>query len=307
MEKSRGVVFHIIHGSFVDGPGIRTTVFLKGCPLRCVWCCNPEGQLPVPEIKLIKAACNGCGACIPVCPEAALSLERADEGKAQVRVNRQRCSGCMKCVDVCPTGALDRFGRYYTVDELFEIIRRDEQFYRASGGGVTVGGGEPTFQARFTRELIRKCKEHYIHIALDTCGYTVSEEGVQALLEADLLLFDLKGLQPKKHIEQTGASNERILENLKMLDSRGKPVIIRLPLVPGYNDDGENLKATAELLASLRCVERVDLMPYHEYGKVKYEQLGRLYDLDARPIPQERQEELKAFFQEYGLNVQLGG
>ncbi|MGB9663149.1 MAG: glycyl-radical enzyme activating protein [Moorellaceae bacterium] len=306
MEKLQGVVFHVIHGSFVDGPGIRTTVFLKGCPLRCVWCCNPEGQVLAPEVKLTVARCDGCGECVPVCPQGALSLEPFQEGR-RVRINRALCTGCMQCLEACPTGALDRFGKYYTVDELFEVIKKDEQFYRLSGGGVTIGGGEPTFQPRFTRELIRKCKENYIHVALDTCGYTTSAEGVKALEEADLLLFDLKGLDPRKHLEATGVSNERILENLRMLNAAGKPIIVRLPLIPGYNDAEENLRATAELLAQLRCVERVDLMPYHEYGKVKYEQLGREYKVNARPMPRDRQEELKDFFARYGLNVQIGG
>ncbi|WP_340674344.1 glycyl-radical enzyme activating protein [Moorella sulfitireducens (nom. illeg.)] len=306
MNNTRGIVFHIIHGSFVDGPGIRTTVFLKGCPLRCVWCCNPEGQLLHPEVKLNAALCKACGACITGCPENAITLLTGETG-SRVQINRSLCTGCMQCIATCPTGALDCFGRYYTVDELFEIVKKDEQFYRLSGGGVTVGGGEPTFQAAFTREFIKKCKDNYIHVALDTCGYTTTAEGLKVLEEADLLLFDLKGLDPRRHVAATGVSNERILENLKNLNAKGKPIIIRLPVIPGYNDSTANLQATAELLAQLRSVERVDLMPYHEYGKVKYEQLEKDYALNVKPLSRERQEELLAFFRNYGLPVQIGG
>ena len=313
MDNIRGLLFNITHGSFVDGHGIRTTVFLKGCPLKCEWCCNPEGQAFHPEIKLTAEKCDGCGRCVPVCPTGAIQLDRGnrlsgpEQGDAKLQLERELCTNCGKCVEVCYPGALDIFGKYYTVDELFAEVKKDEQFYRSSGGGVTIGGGEATWQPSLTLQLIRKCQENYIHTALDTCGYVTSANGIKALEEADLLLFDIKGMDPEQHYHQTGVSNEVILANLKRLDAMEKSIIIRLPIIPGYTDSEQNMKATAEFLAKLKSVERVDLMPVHEYGKIKYAQIGKEYKLNVQLIPQERQHEIKAFFERYGLNTQLGG
>jgi pyruvate formate lyase activating enzyme len=301
-----GLVSQIIHGSFVDGHGIRTTVFLKGCPLRCVWCCNPEGQRRSPEIKYTASLCNGCAKCLPVCPTGAISLEETDAG-TRITIDRALCDDCGRCIDVCYLGALDWFGRYYTVDELFDEIKKDEKFYSASGGGVTIGGGEPTFQPVFVRRLLKKCRERYIHTALDTCLYTTSDEGVKALEEADLLLCDIKGLDPERHASDTGLPNDVILRNLMHLSTMQKPMIVRVPLIPGRNDAPEDLRAVIDLLRGLRSVERVDLLPVHEYGRDKYAQLGREYGLVAEPIPQERQEDIKALFEERGLRTQIGG
>lgn len=306
MDAIRGLVFQIIHGSFVDGHGIRSTVFLKGCPLQCVWCCNPEGQAFHPELKLTASKCNGCGRCVPICPTGAIQLDQ-EQGDSTPRIDRELCTSCGRCIEVCNTGALDCFGKYYTVDELFAVVKKDEQFYRSSGGGVTIGGGEATWQPTFTLQFIRKCKENYIHTALDTCGYITSPEGLKALEEADLLLFDIKGLDSSEHLKHTGVSNEVILENLKMVNAMGKQIIIRAPIIPGYTDSDQNLKATAEFLATLKSVERVDLMPVHEYGKVKYAQIGKEYKLNVQPIPLKRQDEIKALFEWCGLNAQIGG
>jgi pyruvate formate lyase activating enzyme len=305
-NNEEGLLFHIIHGSFVDGYGIRTTVFLKGCPLRCIWCCNPEGQHGHLEIKLTSSHCNGCGRCIPVCPTGAIHLD-LKRGDDKVRIDRELCTNCGKCIDVCSTGALDCFGKYYTVEELFDRVKRDEQFYRSLGGGVTIGGGEPTFQASFTLRFLRKCKENYIHTALDTCGYTTTSEGAKALEEADLLLFDVKGMDPEEHLRNTGVSNRPIFENLKRRNAMRKPIIIRIPLIPGYTDSAKNLKETAEFLSGLKSVERVDLLAVHEYGKVKYGQLGKEYRLNVQPISRERLDDIKAIFERYGLNTQIGG
>jgi pyruvate formate lyase activating enzyme len=213
----------------------------------------------------------------------------------------------MACIDVCNTEALETFGRKYTLDELFEIVRKDSAFYKASGGGVTIGGGEPSSQAEFTLELLRKCKENYIHTAVDTCGYTTNSKSVEVLREADLVLFDVKGMDTKEHIEATGVSNEIIHKNLEMLDSIDKPVIIRLPIVPRINDSDEELEVTAKFLSRFRCIERVDIMGYHEYGIVKHNQLGRRYTLVATPYSSERLDEIKRIFERYSLAAQLGG
>jgi pyruvate formate lyase activating enzyme len=306
MDNKSGLIFHIIRGSFVDGYGIRTTIFLKGCPLRCIWCCNPEGQLGCPEIKFTPSECDSCGRCLQICPTNAIQLN-PKPGDDKSIIDRELCTNCGECINVCYTGALGCFGKYYTVDELFDIVKKDEQFYRASGGGVTIGGGEPTFQPLFTYALLRKCQENYIHTAVDTCGYTPTSEGFKILEEADLLLFDLKGLGPKEHLRNTGVSNELILTNLKRLDAMEKAIIIRIPIVPGYSDSAQNIKSTAEFLSRLKSVERVDLLPYHEYGEVKYAQLGREYKLHIQPPTEEQLNSIKATFERCGLNVQLGG
>jgi pyruvate formate lyase activating enzyme len=290
----------------VDGHGIRTTVFLKGCPLRCLWCCNPEGQAAFREIKLSVALCNGCGQCVGVCTKKAIKLSGKKDGD-KIIIDRKSCDNCGKCLDVCFTGALGFFGIYYTVDELFAIVEKDKAYYRSSGGGVTLGGGEPTFQAKFTRAFLKKCRENYLHTALDTCGYTLKAEGVKALEEADLLLFDLKGLALELHRKNTGAANDRILSNLKHLDEIGKDIIVRLPIIPGHTDSAKNLRETAEFLSRLKSVERVDLLAYHEYGTIKYRELGREYALHLTVPSTERMEEIKALFEGKGLKVQLGG
>lgn len=304
-EALKGVLFHIIHGSFVDGYGIRTTIFLKGCPLRCHWCCNPEGQLPTPELKFSASLCNCCGNCVDVCPEKAIKTT-ADK-QTPVTIDRKLCTNCGECIKVCYTSALEWFGKYYTVDEVFDIIKKDTPFYRSSGGGVSIGGGEPTSQAEFTHALMRKCQENNIHTAVDTCGYTINEKGLEVLEQADLLLFDLKGIDPEEHLRNTGVSNERIFSNLKHLNDTGRPIIVRVPLIPGRTDSPQNIQREIELLAGLKSVERVDIMAYHEYGRIKYEQLGKEYSLAAKPYSETYLEDIKKLFEQAGLTVQLGG
>lgn len=306
LENRKGIVFHIIHGSFVDGHGIRTTVFLKGCPLRCVWCCNPEGQEKLPEIKLTSSKCNGCGQCVIICPVQAIALNR-ELGDDNIHINRNLCTNCGKCVGVCFTGALEYFGKYMTVDEVFNVISRDKQYYKNSGGGVTIGGGEPTLQPAFTYELLKKCQEHNIHTALDTCGYVSNDKGIKILEQADLLLFDLKGMDIKEHLLNTGVYNALILKNLKKLAAMGKSIIVRMPIIPGYNNSEQNIKQAAELLSKMKSVERVDILPYHKYGTVKYEQLGKTYKLNVQTPSQEYIDRIKNVFERYGIQTQIGG
>jgi pyruvate formate lyase activating enzyme len=307
MDEVKGLIFHIIHGSFVDGYGTRTTVFLKGCPLRCRWCCNPEGQNTFNELKFISALCNGCGKCISVCQSNAIHMT-GNKGTARIEIDRSTCSNCFKCVDQCHYGALDRWGKYYTVEELFNLIKKDEVYYRSSGGGVTIGGGEPTLQTEFTSALLNKLKKHYIHTALDTCGYTPGTEAFKLMEEADLLLYDVKGMDSGDHLRNTGVSNETIIRNLRNLDDFGKSIIIRLPLVPGLTESDANIKQTAIFLSGLKHVERIDLLPYHEYGRIKYDQLGRKYDLKLSTLSQERLKEIKSVFERYTVvSVQIGG
>lgn len=303
-NNKTGLIFHIIHGSFVDGHGVRTTIFLKGCPLRCLWCCNPEGQQGHPEIKFTAALCDGCGRCIKACPVNAIRQPKEND---KVEIDKKLCTNCGKCIDVCYTQALDFFGKYVTVDELFDIVKRDDQFYRASGGGVTIGGGEPTFQPLFTHALIKKCKENYIHTAVDTCGYALNGEGIKVLDEADLLLYDLKDMDPKSHLKNTSAPLKLILENIKRSNDLGKSIIIRIPLISGHNDSPDNIENMAAFLCRLKSVERVDLLPYHQYGKIKYEQLGKEYKLNIQSPTTEHVNDIKETFERYGLKVQIGG
>lgn len=302
----RGVVFHTIHGSFVDGHGIRTTVFLKGCPLRCLWCCNPEGQEPHPEIRLVASKCSGCGRCLEVCGSGAISLDR-EHGKERIRIDRKACTNCGACIRVCFTGALGFYGKYLSVEEVFDAVKRDERFYSRSGGGVTIGGGEPTFQPTFTAALLKRCKGHGLHVAIDTCGYT-DGAGLRILEEADLLLYDLKGMDPKIHLKSTGAENGPSLANLARLAALGKAIIVRMPVVPGYNDSTENIMATGEFLSEMKTIERVDLLPYHKYGTVKYAELGKTYKLEhVEPPSEEHMHAIKRTLEGFGLKTQIGG
>ncbi len=300
--SEKALVFHIIHGSFVDGYGIRTTVFLKGCPLKCIWCCNPEGQSYRPELKYTRDHCDGCGRCVEACPKGAITMDGA-----LARIDRKVCDGCMACVDSCYTDALEPFGRYMTAQEVFEIIKADEMFYRNTNGGATIGGGEASSFPDFMLELIDLCHEAGIHVNVDTCGYTTSPKALEVLKRADMLLYDIKGIDPALHKQNTGVDNKIILDNLRLLSDMRKPIIIRVPVIPGYNDSDENLTAVADLLSTLKSVERVDILAEHEYGRVKYDELDKPYLLKAHPVPDDRMEAILALFRSRGLNVQNGG
>lgn len=301
------VIFNIVHGSFVDGYGVRTTIFLKGCPLKCSWCCNPEGQRLLPEIKFTAEKCDSCGRCMEICPVQAIA-ENHENCEMKIRIDRELCNNCGRCIDMCCTGALEYFGSHITVEEAFNILKKDERYYNSSGGGVSIGGGEPTFQPEFTYALMKRCQDACIDVAIDTCGYTVNKLGFKILEEADLLLYDIKGIDIVKHQKNTGVSNDLILSNLERLSAMGKPIIIRLPLIPGCNDSEEDINRVAEFLSEKRSVQRIDLLPYHNFGTVKYIQLGKDYKLSAlRPHPDEYIDKIKNIFMNLGIKTQIGG
>ncbi|MCL2493520.1 MAG: glycyl-radical enzyme activating protein [Clostridiales bacterium] len=305
MSELTAPIFNIVHGSTVDGWGVRTTVFLKGCPLRCLWCCNPEGQILDNELKYTAEDCNGCGNCVPVCPKNAITMKADPVSRAVI--DRGLCDNCMICVDSCYVGALAPFAKIYTVDELFKEIERDQAYFGADGG-VTIGGGEATLRPEFTLEFIRKCKKAYIHTALDTCGFINTETGMKCLEEADLALYDIKGLNADTHKRGTGVDNGLILKNLEYRDSLGKEIIIRLPLIPEYTDSPENLKREAELISTLKSVTRVDIIPFHKYAEIKYNQLGwPLPYIFGENFPEEREQEVLDLFLNAGLPAQIGG
>ncbi len=293
-------IFDVVHGSFVDGWGIRTTVFFKGCPLRCKWCCNPESQETMPQLQVVKEHCSRCGACLSVCPKQALTLV----GNS-ISVNRSLCDNCGKCVPVCWPEALAMWGKTRTVESVFQECVQDKAFYEQSGGGVTLSGGEPTLQAEFCLELVEKCHHAGISVAVDTCGQVSSPAGLELLRKADLILFDVKGIDGQRHQANTGVDNHIIQHNLKLLDEWNKDVIIRYPVIPHHNQN--EAEEIASLLSTLSCVRRVDLIAYHPYGVTKYEQLGRKYSLEEDAIPSETQQKLVEMFRSYGLKTQLGG
>lgn len=253
----KATIFDIQRNSFVDGPGIRTTVFLKGCNLRCKWCHNPESQLPERQMMIYKDKCTGCGKCREVCPTGG-----------------ENCVFCGKCELYCPSDARKICGKEYTSDEVLSEVIKDLTFYRNSGGGVTFSGGECMLQIDFLAEILKKCKANDIHTAVDTAGNVPWEYFEKILPYTDLFLYDVKCFSDELHIEGTGVSNKRIKENLKKLSAEfNGDIIIRIPLIPGYNDDISELQKTADFLSGISAV-KTELLPYHAMGEHKYDALG---------------------------------
>jgi len=298
-----GCIFNIERFATRDGPGIRTTVFLKGCPLRCLWCSNPESIRPYPQLFFFENLCQRCGRCVPVCPNSAIS---ADLNNGSISIDRTLCNNCGTCVEVCPAKARELSGKIMTVDRVMEEVKEDTIFYQNSGGGVTVSGGEPTQQPEFVMELFRRCRDAVIHTCLDTCGFVKPEVLEHILDYTNLVLFDNKHMDPVKHKELTGVNNELILNNLRTIVRRGTPVIIRVPLIPNYNDSEENLGALANLMHELG-LKRIDLLPYHEFGKSKYQRLGIEYTLASlKSHTEEEVEQKKSLLESFGLHVGIG-
>jgi len=280
-----GRIFNIQRFSVQDGPGIRTTIFMKGCPLACPWCSNPESGNAHPEVGHVDALCDGCGRCLPVCEPLAISLE----GES-VRIDRKLCDNCGRCVELCTPGALKMLGREISVEEALREIQKDRLYYRNSKGGVTASGGEPLRQPRFVTELFKRCREAEIHTALDTCGHA-PREALQSVLEhTDLVLYDLKLIDDEAHTRVLGASSRPILDNARFVARSAVPLIIRIPLIPGFTDTEENLRAVTRFIEDVgEGVRAIHVLPYHRFGLDKYRMLDLEYRLgDLKPPPEER-------------------
>lgn len=297
-----GIVFDIRCFSIHDGPGIRTTVFFKGCPLACAWCHNPEGIGREPVLVYRANRCVRCGACLAACPQGAIALR-----DGAVRTDRSRCLHCGACTDVCYAEARELAGRRMTVEQVLTEVERDIVFYDESGGGVTFSGGEPLLQPDFLQALAQACRARGLHTALDTCGLASWEVLDRVREHIRLFLYDVKLIDEERHRRFTGASNALILQNLRRLAAGGHSLVLRLPLVPGVNDDAANVRATGALAAELGIAE-VDLLPYHRAGLDKYERLAMDYALpDTRPPTAEQVEAVAAMLRGYGLQVEVGG
>jgi pyruvate formate lyase activating enzyme len=298
-----GLVTNIQKYSIQDGPGIRTTVFLKGCPLRCWWCHNPESLSPQPEIVVFESRCLGCGNCKKVCPTGAVvsAVDKVEHSGAS-------CILCGDCVTACPTGALQLIGKRMTVTEVMTEVLKDRLFYEDSGGGVTFSGGEPLAQPLFLKELLEGCRACGLHTAVDTCGYALREHLLSVAPLTDLFLYDIKITDDAKHRHYTSVSNVPILENLTALGKIHNNIWLRMPIIPGLNDDDENLEAVARFVASVPAVRQVNLLPYHKTGIAKFNRLRQTYHLEETPDPSPKDmEKARQKFCAFGLIAKTGG
>jgi pyruvate formate lyase activating enzyme len=298
-----GRIFNIQRFSVNDGPGIRTTVFLKGCPLNCAWCHNPESISPEKEVLLYMDRCIRCGKCVEICHHhAAIPINGA------YGVDREQCTHCGECVDECVSEARNIVGRDMMVKEVMEEILKDQIYYEQSGGGVTFSGGEPLLQHEFLIALLTECRKEGIHTAVDTTGLTSPDILRKVAEQTDLFLYDIKTMDDGRHRQFTGVSNRPILDNLRLLDEWNKRVIIRVPVIPGVNMDLVSIGKIGEFSASLKNIREINLLPYHKTGIGKYGRIDAEYLLEAAEPPTEHQmsrvvEKLKP----YGLQIAIGG
>lgn len=298
------MIFDVRRYSINDGPGIRVTVFFKGCPLHCAWCHNPE-SISTQVQKMYNAdKCIGCRSCVEVCPENACTL--TPDG---IVTDRDLCTGCGRCADICPTKATEMSGRVATVDEIIEIVEKERVFFDQSGGGVTFSGGEPLLQPEFLIALLDECGSRSIHRAVDTTGFAKTETLLEVAKRTDHFLYDLKMMDSERHRRWTGVGNEKILANLEILAATGADINIRIPLVKGVNDDMENIDRTAVFVASLPgAKKRVNILPYHNIMVSKHLKLGSIFNADSMAEPDEKElQNIVAGFARHGLVALIGG
>ncbi|AYD41424.1 glycyl-radical enzyme activating protein [Clostridium fermenticellae] len=288
--------------SIHDGPGIRTTVFLKGCPLNCWWCHNPESQKSNPEIMFFKEKCKSCGLCLKMCPQKA--IEFVDGYPV---TNEGKCNLCGKCTDFCTSNAREIIGKEMTVKDLMKEIIKDEAFYDESNGGVTFSGGEPLMHADYLNDILRACKNRGIHTTIDTSGYTDWSQFEKIIDNTDLFLFDIKHMDNEKHFKYMGVGNTVILENLKKLSERGSNIYIRMPIIAGVNDDDKNIDAAVDFISKLNIIH-VNLLPYHKMGMDKYVRLNKKYKLSGLEKPSDEvMDKIADKFKKAGIKTKIGG
>lgn len=301
-SQLKGLVFCIDRNVVEDGPGIRTTVFLKGCPLRCLWCHSPQSQSREPQLLFIENRCIRCGACVEICPRGAQEIS----GTAR-RILWELCDDCGECVRVCPSMALQMAGEWVTVEQILGAVRRDQIYYKHTGGGVTFSGGEALEQHAFLRACLERCREEGLHTAVDTSGFARWSVLEEILPFTDLFLYDLKQMDTRKHREMTGVGNELILENLKRIDGQGKRIWARVPLIPGHTDSRENLTRVAAFVTRLKQVEKISLLPYNGAAGAKYAFIGRPYPLEhLEAYTNQEKEHFKEIFSAVGIEVEVG-
>ena len=301
-------IFNIQTYSIHDGPGIRVTVFEKGCPLHCKWCANPESNSARPQLMTYSAKCTGCGRCVEKCPNGAISIGQKN-GKYISITDRSKCVNCGACVDICPCEAREIAGKEKTVREVLDQVLKDKLFIDASGGGMTISGGECLVHPDFTEALLRAAKEAGLHTAVESCSFAPREVIDQVHRYVDLALLDIKHMDSAVHKELTGVPNEQILSNIKHIyHDLKKTVAIRVPTIPGYNDSDENIDRTARFVREeLGPDVQVHLLPYHRLGESKNESLGREMDMSIEVPSDEHMQHLKSIVEGYGLYCQIGG
>lgn len=287
----KGVIFNIQKFSVNDGPGIRTVVFFKGCPLRCAWCANPESQLAKVQVLWDQKKCIGCHHCLNICPEHAISLQNG-----RIHIDHMKCSSCLKCASECPGHALQKEGETKTVQEVLDVVMQDEVFYEESGGGITLSGGEMLMQPEFACQLLKAAKEEGLHTCCETTGFANEEVFTKVMENIDEILFDMKHWDPLKHKEGTGVTNERILTNMALAVKQGKSVLPRIPVIPGYND---SLKDAAEMAERLKTagLTRCQLLPFHQFGENKYHLLDQTYQYEDKEAL--HREDLQEYLREF--------
>ncbi|WP_243134737.1 glycyl-radical enzyme activating protein [Acetobacterium wieringae] len=311
-KNMSGTVLNIQRFTIHDGPGIRTEVFLKGCPLQCRWCSNPESMKVQPEVGVNKEACLGidhCGWCVDKCPNVALILEE----KKIVAIDREKCSNCLSCATSCPNDTLKIFGNSMTVEEIMKIVRSDRNYYEQSGGGLTLSGGDPLVQWKFSLEILKACKLTNIHTCVETELFCKKEIIDHILPYTDLIITDIKHMDTQKHKLFTNVGNEVILDNIKYIVKNNADVVIRIPIVPGHNNDDENIRITAEFISKElnNRIHQLQLLPYRPLGVDKYASLGLSYSMNGqekinRDEYKKEIENIAMKFQSYGIPAVTG-
>ena len=296
-DENNGLIFNIQKFSIHDGEGIRTLIFMKGCPLRCLWCCNPESQSFEEELLFVRTKCIGCGICVEACPEHAISKEG-------FMIDREKCTVCGGCAGACVANSKKKVGKWIKRSEIVEEIEKDRIIYKNSGGGVTIGGGEPVCQPEFVGALLKECQLLSINTAIETCGYGEWDRIKGIFDYLDQIFMDLKCMDPKQHKKLTGVNNELILQNAKNIASLKKNVTFRLPLIPGCNDSEENVKATARFVSTLGNNVKLEILGYHRLGEDKFKWMDRDYALKgATTQPKEIKDRMNSLAESCGCKV----